>query len=1161
MKKIKYIVLFFIFCSTYNFAQVSAELKDYVPMTPESYAFKKRFNNEVSTFTGVINQTIPIYNIKVNDLEIPISINYSSNGIKVDEESSIVGLGWSLNIGGEISRKNNGAPDERFFFQTGYDSNNGIGANKNFIAFIDMPDYLGKYFARAHLFRDAINSSNPYILQDTKDFRPDEFFYNFLGNSGSFMYKQENNKFLCFPLSNIKFDYQLQNTVQQGNYINQLIMKLPDGNKVIFGEDGRRSVRYISGPYFDNSWQIKRILTKDNINIEYEYIESNYPASTRAVWTGYEGSVPFGVISSTTNGNSTDYWNKETLIKQINFPNGRIVFVYSDREDLLPGSKKLSEIQVLNNETIIKKIIFNHSYFLSNQSSLNTPNYSVGNLTRTKRLKLDNIEFKNSTNGVSDKYSFEYYLFDKIPTKDSFSRDYWGYFNGDFTQPLRPKIFDPSCLYNCYSKIDSLYSKTFSLRKIIYPEKGFTVYDFENNKADISQSNAPYEIIPEITDEMYQTEWKGLSISGYQLNNYNPEPISDIYYPARRKYLYSDPFIIDEDIEFNSANNFFINSNLPFQIPNYSTFLASYNYVKCSIEVFNGTSFTNYFSYTISKDENNTGYISSQLSLPLGTYRFKIELYQGYMNSNGTSSLNLNNNHSTSISIRLKRKVTDEIKIGGLRIKEINSFSSEGVLSYKTKYKYELESGESSGRISNLPAFKEVVSQYVPMPSSPMQKEVFFRTSSESILPMIKTQGSELGYTRVVEEKVNIMDNSVLTTESNFSFSNKLFSDYVTRTHLREFEPKKWQNGKLLNKIYYRNGTIIKKEIFDYYGLNLENDKGYVDEINTDLFDSNELNQVLFPNQISKLIPVNLSLMKMSLFQPDGNQISMVGTFGMGNSTTECKHAYFRIYTGFDALKSQTVQEFFDSGMFETKEEFVYDNVPLNMEVSSKTLKNSNNISFETKIYYPDDSEMISEPYVNELITKNMISTPLASQTYLGSDKLSETKIIYNNWGNNLLKPQIIKSSKGLSELENKVHYTVIDNLNGNPLEMRKENGMIISCIWGYNNTQLVAKLENISYSAIPASLITAIQTATDSPTATETQIISAINALRNSTDANIAKSMITSFTYKPLIGVSSITDPKGDTINYHYDSFGRLQFVKDKNGKILTENEYNYKP
>jgi uncharacterized protein RhaS with RHS repeats len=105
-----------------------------------------------------------------------------------------------------------------------------------------------------------------------------------------------------------------------------------------------------------------------------------------------------------------------------------------------------------------------------------------------------------------------------------------------------------------------------------------------------------------------------------------------------------------------------------------------------------------------------------------------------------------------------------------------------------------------------------------------------------------------------------------------------------------------------------------------------------------------------------------------------------------------------------------------------------------------------------------------------------------------------------------------------------------------------------------------VAKLENIAYANIPASLITNIQTVTNSPTSTEAQVLEALNALYTSTDVNLQNAMITTFTYKPLVGVSTITDPKRDKITYIYDSFYRLKEVRDKNNNILSENEYHYR-
>jgi YD repeat-containing protein len=57
-----------------------------------------------------------------------------------------------------------------------------------------------------------------------------------------------------------------------------------------------------------------------------------------------------------------------------------------------------------------------------------------------------------------------------------------------------------------------------------------------------------------------------------------------------------------------------------------------------------------------------------------------------------------------------------------------------------------------------------------------------------------------------------------------------------------------------------------------------------------------------------------------------------------------------------------------------------------------------------------------------------------------------------------------------------------------------------------------------------------------------------------------LTNSLVTTYTYKPLIGMTSQTDPNGVTTYYEYDSFGRLKFIKDDKGNMLKKYEYHYK-
>ena len=88
------------------------DLPNIVPPSPTAYELGKYGQIPVGMFTGTANVSIPLYNYRTTNFSVPISLSYNSNGIKVDQMSSNVGLGWSLNAGGVITRIIRGFPDE-----------------------------------------------------------------------------------------------------------------------------------------------------------------------------------------------------------------------------------------------------------------------------------------------------------------------------------------------------------------------------------------------------------------------------------------------------------------------------------------------------------------------------------------------------------------------------------------------------------------------------------------------------------------------------------------------------------------------------------------------------------------------------------------------------------------------------------------------------------------------------------------------------------------------------------------------------------------------------------------------------------------------------------------------------------------------------------------
>ncbi|MBC6427303.1 MAG: PKD domain-containing protein [Ekhidna sp.] len=49
------------------------------------------------------------------------------------------------------------------------------------------------------------------------------------------------------------------------------------------------------------------------------------------------------------------------------------------------------------------------------------------------------------------------------------------------------------------------------------------------------------------------------------------------------------------------------------------------------------------------------------------------------------------------------------------------------------------------------------------------------------------------------------------------------------------------------------------------------------------------------------------------------------------------------------------------------------------------------------------------------------------------------------------------------------------------------------------------------------------------------------------------------SYTYQPLVGVKTVTNPTGETITYEYDNRNRLHLIRDEDNNIIKRYRYNY--
>gem|GEM_PF-1019547 len=104
------------FIGLLNFSMVCAQndnfkLQNYKPATPAVYEFARYTEMPVNKYTGIPDIAIPLYSIKTDNVVLPLSLRYHAGGIKVNQEASWVGLGWDLSIGCNITQEVNDRDD------------------------------------------------------------------------------------------------------------------------------------------------------------------------------------------------------------------------------------------------------------------------------------------------------------------------------------------------------------------------------------------------------------------------------------------------------------------------------------------------------------------------------------------------------------------------------------------------------------------------------------------------------------------------------------------------------------------------------------------------------------------------------------------------------------------------------------------------------------------------------------------------------------------------------------------------------------------------------------------------------------------------------------------------------------------------------------------
>ncbi|MCH2197123.1 hypothetical protein, partial [Kordia sp.] len=1057
-----------------------------VPNSPEAEAFTKYGEVPVDMYTGNPNIGVPIYEYKGKELALPIRLTYDASGVKVEQLATQSGLGWNLNVGGRISRIVNGFPDDfnSAFpeYKTLWDDDiqqkmlSYIQENTHFATEQEVEDYL--YFLK-------------YINNNKYDTQPDYFSLNVIGVNDYIVFDVETRqpKTLYNPRIKVEFTQNIASdaitswvvTNEDGTkfYFEEFEETIFNGDDYFINTSGSGTQPYGLTKNYNSSWVVTRIESANKKDIyEFEYTDLGF-------WQQPQSASPVQSISNNINDGDTasnnyhfsygevsntlsTYFIKQKFLTHIKHNSNLITSINLKARWDLDLDSAIDKINLytgnITNE-LYKTFTFNHSYFGD------TAGYTGSYSDQLKvRLKLDGIAITTPTSTQTMYYSFEYEAPEDVPSRNSLAQDYMGYFNNADNDVLYPAIIIGNDSYAGANRYpDFSHAKKGILTKIYYPTGGYTQLNYE----------------PHLVNDAVEFT------SSYASNTH----LQDVYYLLQSLTGGFDSSVpCDPDCQDTYGSN-----GAPKTIEAFFDINESGIYEIASTTV--GSDVTPIFPSNIEILKKNVilgvyeviwTYTDGQQSthLTAGRYKYRIQ------NPNSSKTITLKVWRQEEVSNVSTYLDTGLFQAAGLRIKSVENYTDYNKLALKTLYQYTtgINISTSSARIVFDPILAYGTSTQVfiqPGASSGLGSTSGIQTFNFVNRISSSSGGSRphIGYSKVYQIQQSFDGNSSQGyTEYTFNndgngpnsgsgiyndahppFANYFITNYEVgkqsnvsvydANHIKKVETSYQYSDELF---YLNKGIFIKRDlgtIFKYPKIVIDPSNGmYTYEFVNVKFGCLEGTV----QGLGSFGDCNTGL----LAQPctDGNCISDITLSGNGMYITT---AGGRIG---HTIKVET-KEFFDTGTVEKSIDHVFygnENHYLPKETSS-----SYNLDVEkTKYFYPSD---YSATVYADMVTKNHLTTQVSLETYKNGEKISTRKNNYNTIGAGFQIANI-ETAKEMNDLEDRMQLLYYSN--GNIKESYQENNIHTVYIWGYNETYLIAKIENANHATMTATQTTAINNA-----------------------------------------------------------------------------------
>lgn len=1155
-----------------------------VPQPPDVASLFSFVETPVSYFNGSAKINIPLYEIKSGDLSFPITINYQSSGIKVDEEASSVGLGWSITTTACMSETNplgtntNGvgvttyalAPDNYAYppEQVPDDAINMVESGEVFKNTTGACDTLG-----GTLWNFAMPGNEP-----------DMFILSANGVSGKFFIPNSMTGWVEVGASNIKLTGTPLSYIAGENASTQgLTATLPDGTQYLFkdfttavipqfspifyslrpSDDLSAVVTSLSGdgyvsssPYYSHTYYLTQITSPLGKTIHFKYLNKNnlprteyQPSCNETAGYSYStADVPYDMNGHNFHVMSSGS-TQNIYLDSILFENGFCTFSYSGRQDL--NGYKLDEIKVyarnssLQGVSIIRDINFLYDYYdgpkgqygdyrVDPPVGFTAVNDTANESYRRLRLKLTEVQINNEPPYILN------YDSTPLPYKTAYAKDIWGFFNGSAVHSMLPDYSNLGYLNTDFVPIEfrenitgtgyghrtanETYAKAGMLTSIKYPTGGYTDFNFELN--NILDEGTAY-----LSDTLVNVIDTG---SGAQAQVFTVPVIPSTANPSHI-HIFLTCSSYDASTDSGMCSGYGTPNTAQTNPTN-----GLYGYLQKQ-NTDGSWAFLEVFDASNNLRQNGQLLLcDSTMSLSAGNYKMVVN----YPDDKSDGHPNIYYAQmSVSYSVWKSANNYTAPSGGGLRIKKITSYDVNDNEVSQKNFTYK------GGKLMTRPIFFRYMNQsaffamYSPA-CSVLNPSLMVSTGTQAnyadpiysfgilynnaVVPYsYSANGSLIGYDTVIEQRVNTL------TEDNgrviYTYNAKPDRYYFYGTNLPGVPSTPYlDNGTLLTQITQkRTGTNTYTTVDSIsYKYNITDSRifwAYKWEnlcyLSWPIYGNNKTD----PNLINlHFYPIKTG--HVNLTKKTECEISSTGT--MQTTTTDYTYNYYNqvdtILTTLSNGKTYMSSSFFPGDY--TANDFTAE------------MRSRNMLDYPIEKIERIDGVGISGQYFKYLLHDNIVT---ASESYL-----------LRTLGTVSITPSVPSGSKSSRY---KLDMSYAYDASGNLVTQQKGSGLTTVYLWGYNNSYPVAKIVGSDYSTV-LSLVDINKLSTG----TESEVEAELSTLRSAFAGN-KNVQVTTFTYRPLFGVSSQVAPNGTATYYNYDAYGRLLNISDKDTHTLKGYQYHY--